>query len=81
LRIHLATCFSRPRSGEIFVRMEANQTTMDKDNMPDGSAAVWLNGSGDIGDKSRRYFHFLTAAIFSRLFHCWHPTLFSFNYL
>jgi hypothetical protein len=40
---------------------------MDQGNMPDGLTAVWLNGHGYIGDESRRYLRFLTAATFSGL--------------
>jgi hypothetical protein len=43
---------------------------MDQGNMPDGLAAVWLNGRGDLGDESRRYVCFLAAAMFCDLFYC-----------
>jgi hypothetical protein len=37
---------------------------MDKGNMPDGLAAVWLNGRGDIGDERHLFLLFLAAVMF-----------------
>jgi hypothetical protein len=46
------------------------QKTKDQGNMHDGSAAVWPNGRGDIGDESRRYLCFLVAGMFFGLLVC-----------